>query len=80
LSRSVVVKKDVGVSERDDYLHAVSAKRRLTGGDYTDRGKYKARDECLSSIREQPVFADMAAKEEFILTVSEDGFGKWSSA
>ncbi len=69
-----------GVSERDDYLHAVSARRRLAGGDYTGRAEDRLRDEGLAALLDQPAFVEMAEKEEFILTVSEDGFGKRSSA
>ncbi len=69
-----------GVSERDDYLHAVSARRRLTSGDYTERDEDRIKDEGLSAMLEQQVMADMVEREEFVLTVSEDGFGKRSSA
>ena len=70
----------VEVAERDDYLKSVNASRRLVGGDYTDRDEDKASDEALAAQLEQELFQEMAAEEEFILTVTEDGFGKRSSA
>ena len=68
------------VALRDDYLQAVNAKRRLAGGDYTDRDEDKARDEELAARLTEPQFAGMAETEEFILTVTEDGFGRRASA
>ncbi len=71
---------EVEVPVRDDYLKSVNAKRRLAGGDYTDRTEDKAHDEELAAKLEAPAYREMAADEEFILTVTEDGFGKRSSA
>ncbi len=71
---------EVEVPVRDDYLKSVNAKRRLAGGDYTDRAEDKAHDEELAARLEAPEYREMAAEEEFILTVTEDGFGKRSSA
>ncbi|MBO33897.1 MAG: DNA gyrase subunit A [Rhodospirillaceae bacterium] len=68
------------VDERDEYLRSVNASRRLVGGDYTDRDEDKARDEEAAIKLDQPVYAEMAAEEEFIVTITEDGFGKRSSA
>jgi DNA gyrase subunit A len=70
----------VEVAERDDYLRSVNASRRLVGGDYTDRDEDKARDEEYAARLQEPLFQEMGAEEEFILTVTEDGFGKRSSA
>ena len=68
------------VALRDDYLQAVNAKRRLAGGDYTDRDEDKARDEEFAARLTEPQFVGMAETEEFILTVTEDGFGRRASA
>ncbi len=68
------------VAERDEYLQAVNARRRLAGSDYTDRPEDRERDEALAAKLETSAFIDMAADEQFILTVTEDGFGKRSSA
>ncbi len=71
---------EVGVAVREEYLKSVNAKRRLASGDYTDRAEDKAHDEELAAKLEAPEYQEMAAGEEFILTVTEDGFGKRSSA
>jgi len=70
----------VGVEDRDEYLQAVNASRRLAGGDYTDRSEDKARDEELAQKLTQDKFQEMAANEEFLLTIAADGFGKRTSA
>ncbi|MFQ5620194.1 MAG: DNA gyrase C-terminal beta-propeller domain-containing protein, partial [Rhodospirillales bacterium] len=69
-----------GVAERDEYLQAVHARRRLPGADYSGRPEDKERDEALAAKLEEPAFREMAAGEQFILTVTEDGFAKRSSA
>lgn len=65
---------------RDDYLAAVNAKRRLAGSDYTGRDEDRLRDEELAARLDGPRFREMAANEEFLLTVAEDGYGKRTSA
>ena len=70
----------VEVEERDEYLQAVNASRRLAGGDYTDRTDDKARDEELAGKMVQEKFVAMAEVEEFILTIAVDGLGKRTSA
>ncbi|NQV84934.1 MAG: DNA gyrase subunit A, partial [Rhodospirillales bacterium] len=70
----------VETEERDEYLQAVNASRRLAGGDYTDRPDDKARDEELAAKLQQENFVQMAADEEFLLTIVVDGLGKRTSA
>jgi len=70
----------VDVSERDAYLKSVNASRRLIGGDYTGRSEEKLRDEEIAARLTEPLFMEMQSEEEFILTVTADGFGKRSSA
>jgi DNA gyrase subunit A len=70
----------VEVAERDDYLRSINAARRLITGDYTDRTEDKARDEAAAERLKEPLFQEMQQDEEFILTVTIDGFGKRSSA
>jgi DNA gyrase subunit A len=65
---------------REEYLQAVNAKRRLAGSDYSERPEDKDRDEALAARLDQAVYREMAANEEFLLTVSEDGFGKRTSS
>ena len=80
IGMSAIKHVEAEVSERDDYLQSVGAKRRLAGSDYSERPDDKEKDERLAARLEEPDFVGMAAEEEFILTVSDDGFGKRSSA
>ena len=70
----------VEVEDRDEYLQAVNASRRLAGGDYTGRAEDKARDEELAAKLNQDKFVEMAENEEFLLTIAADGLGKRTSA
>lgn len=80
IAMSILRHVKVEVEEREQYLQAVSAARRLRTGDYTDRQEDKLRDEELSERLMEPQFVEMASDEEFILTVAKDGMGKRSSA
>ncbi len=80
IAMSVVHHIKVETEKRDLYLQAVSAARRLRGGDYTERAEDKVRDKELASRLEQKEFQTMAEEEEFILTVTDDGMGKRTSA
>jgi len=72
---------EADATQREDYLQAVNARRRLDGGgDYSDRPDVRARDEALAGQLAAPAFDAMSANEEFLLTVSEDGFGKRTSS
>ncbi len=71
---------EVEASRREEYLRAVNAKRRLSGSDYSERPEKRAEDEALAAKLELPEFREMAEKEEFLLTVAEDGFGKRTSS
>jgi DNA gyrase subunit A len=80
IEMSVLNHVKIEVDERDEYLQAVNASRRLTGGDYTDRKDEKIRDQDLSAKLNLEPFITMAKAEEFILTISVDGLGKRTSA
>ena len=80
ISMSILRHVEADTESREEYLQAVAAKRRLDGGDYSDRAEDRARDEELAARLAGPVFQAMAEREEFILTVTENGFGKRSSA
>ena len=80
IAMSVLRHVKVGVEERDEYLAAVNAARRLKGGDYTERAEDKAHDEELAAKLNEEKFIRMAEEEEFLLTIAADGLGKRSSA
>jgi DNA gyrase subunit A len=80
ISMSVLSHVKAEISDRDDYLQAVSASRRLAGGDYSERPDDKVEDESRASRLEEAAFIDMAENEEYILTITDDGMGKRTSA
>ncbi len=80
ISLSLLTHNEVEVETRDEYLRAVGARRRLDGSEYEDRPEDRARDEALAARLDEPPFADMGTAEEFILTVTERGYGKRTSA
>ncbi|MBL6933590.1 MAG: DNA gyrase subunit A [Rhodospirillales bacterium] len=80
ISMSVLSHVKAEISDRDDYLQAVSASRRLTSGDYSERPDDKVEDETRAARLQTPVFAEMAENEEYILTITDDGMGKRTSA
>ena len=80
ISASVLDHVEATAEEREDYLRAVTANRRLTGADYTDRAEDKARDEQTAAKLSTPPASEMAAREQFILAVTENGFGKRTSS
>ncbi len=68
------------VIDRDTYLSAVGANRRLGNSEYTDRPEEKVRYEVSAEKLQEDKFRSMAESEEFILTITEDGFGRRVSA
>ena len=80
IAMSVVKHRKVTTEMRDEYLQSVNANRRLLSTDYADRAEDKARDTELSKKLETPDFIKMTLEEEFILTLTEDGMGKRTSA
>ena len=80
ISMSMLRHVEVSIEDRDVYMLSRNAARRLKGSDYTDKADDKVRDEELAAKLDEPDFIGMMAEEEFILTVTEDGMGKRSSA
>ena len=80
IAMSIVKHVEVTVELRDEYLQAVNAGRRLTGSEYEDRADDKMRDQELAAKLDIAPFLEMAEQEEFILTLTEDGMGKRTSA
>ena len=65
---------------REDYLMAAGARKRLTNSEYTGRDEDRARDEESAKRLPEGIFNQMAESEQFVLTVTTDGFGKRTSA
>jgi DNA gyrase subunit A len=71
---------EIDAAGREEYLLAANARRRLAGSDYSERPDARAADEAHAARLDQPEFTALAAAEEFLLTVAEDGYGKRTSA
>jgi len=77
ISMTILRHVDASTEEREEYVRAANARRRLVSAEASERS---AEDEALAAKLEQPSFARMAEREEFILTVTEKGYGKRTSA
>lgn len=73
ISMSILDHVEVGTEERDAYMKAAVARRRLTG---EEGEEIPAIPDSLAGER----FGELEKREEFLLTVTEKGFGKRSSA
>ncbi len=80
IGMSILKHVELDTDTRDSYLQAEHAARRLQSSDYTDRPEDEARDRENAARMDDPAFRDLQAREQFILTVTGDGFGKRSSA
>ncbi len=80
ISMSVLRHIDAEVKDREAYLHAGTAKRRLASPEYGGAQEDRERDEELARRLEEPDLALMAEQEQFILAVTENGYGKRTSA
>jgi len=90
ISMAVLRHSDATPDQRNAYMQAASAARRLasaeTGAelganqDTDGEGVDRARDEARAAQLDTPEFAAMRANEEFILTISDKGMGQLASA
>ena len=80
ISMSILLHAEASAEERDVYLTACNARRRFEGADYSGKDEEKASDEAIAQRLDEAAFRAMAEAEEFILTVTENGYGKRSSA
>lgn len=83
ISMSILTHVDSTAEERVAYLRQASALRRASGeaAEETVNGSGGEEEEVSTNLTLSPErFAEMAAQEQFILTISERGFGKRSSA
>jgi DNA gyrase subunit A len=83
ISQSIVRHLDVSAEERMAYLKRASAVRRGNGDELDEAGAdaEEAQEAAASTIElGEQRYVEMSAAEQFILTVSERGYGKRSSA
>ncbi|MGE0743669.1 MAG: DNA gyrase subunit A [Rhodospirillales bacterium] len=78
ISMSLLGHVEVGTEQRDAYIRVANARRRANGDD-GDVEPAEAETVAGRDLTEAE-FAELAAKEEFILAVTENGFGKRTSA
>ena len=74
ISMSILRDVEIGIEERESYLRLAGAMRRAE----SDVPEETAAEDAVKIGQER--FDELHAKEEFILTVSERGFGKRTSA
>lgn len=80
ISLSVIKHTDADAGKRAAYLKEALARRRLAGlSDENDVVEFEESENTTVTLSEEE-FSKMAADEEFILTITDKGFGKRSSA
>ncbi|MBV8121898.1 MAG: DNA gyrase subunit A, partial [Alphaproteobacteria bacterium] len=89
ISMSILRHQEIGMRERDAYLRRAAERRRQNDDDGEKNGEGaapeiepgEAADEILNGfVLTEERFSDLAAREEFVLSVTEKGFGVRSSA
>jgi len=81
ISMSILGHVEATAEERAAYIRQANAARRASGEATEDVPSVNDEEETTATITLTPErFAELAAKEQFLLTVSERGFGKRSSA
>jgi DNA gyrase subunit A len=80
VSMSIMRHMDLDTEERDAYIRLANARRRAEGGngDQEDNGVREDAEPNVHLTDEQ--FEAMAATEQFILSITENGYGKRTSA
>jgi DNA gyrase subunit A len=80
ISLSILRHLDVGADERAAYLKRANAVRRGGIGDAEDNGATDAEEADGSIELGETRYVEMSAAEQFVLTISEKGFGKRTSS
>ena len=78
ISMSVVKHAKADIDKRDAYLKEAVARRRLNG--QSDEGDTVELESLTDTVLTPDEFEKMAQEEEFILTITDKGYGKRSSA
>jgi DNA gyrase subunit A len=80
ISMSILHHVEVESEERVAYIRQANAARRAAGEEEIATGGVEEEEAVASIILSPERFAELARQEEFLLTVSERGFGKRTSA
>ena len=78
VSMSILLHVDTTSDIRTDYLQSAAALRRLLNANSVD--DEKERDKNLSENLKTEPFVEHASREEFILSITENGYGKRTSS
>jgi len=78
VSMSILRHVDVTTAEAQAYLKQAAAIRRAEGDEEADEGSEP--EEFFEAVLSQDRYASLGAEEQFILTLTDRGFGKRSSA
>jgi DNA gyrase subunit A len=80
ISLSILMHSDASPSERNSYLKQAAMLRRATEGTDEDVQDAELEETTEEAVLSPERYAAMGAQEQFLLTVSENGYGKRSSA
>ncbi len=80
VSMSVMRHTDFDTDERDGYLRLSNFRRRLEAGNGNGNGDSEVESEAPVVALNESQFAEFAEFEEFILSITENGYGKRTSA
>jgi DNA gyrase subunit A len=84
ISMAILGHVEVTAEERAAYLKQAAALRRAQAGEDAETGAEEAADDEEGAVGDAALtperFAELGATEQFVLTVSEKGFGKRSSS
>lgn len=80
ISMTIIRHGEESADERREYLQAANAKRRLAVIDSERSAEDIDRDREKAALLDQEFYAAMEAKEEFLLTITDDGMGQLCSA
>ncbi len=84
ISMAILRHSDASAPERNSYLRQASAIRRASGEevgeDVAEAGVDEGEDELSEASLSPERYAELGAREQFVLTVSENGYGKRSSS
>ena len=80
ISMTIIRHGEESADERREYLQAANAKRRLAVVDSERSAEDIDRDREKAVVLEQEFYAGMEEKEEFVLTITDDGMGQLCSA
>ena len=80
ISMSVLDHVELSIDERDEYARAAAARRRAAGEAVGDNGEAEAEESFEPAILTAERIAELQAREQLILAITVNGYGKRTSA